>query len=157
MAPEILRKLTIKNCGFGIPEVKATVSEENPTAELLKVVGVTTSAKAGQTDKGEFLRLMGTFRAVNMQTGEVFDSPQAILPSFISDSLAEALKASPEVEFAILIGAKHDPDSITGYMYTVRPLIETKPSDKMAALLAASGANNPVALPAPKEKTKKAA
>ncbi len=150
MKTEILRKLTIKSCGLGVTEIKDVVTAENPSVELLKVVGVTTSARPGQTDKGEYLKLMGTFRGVNMLTGQVFDASQAILPSFISDTLAEGLKQSPEVEFAILIGAKYDKDAVTGYVYTVSPLIETKPSDKMAALLAASGANNPIALPAPK-------
>jgi hypothetical protein len=150
MASEILRKLTIKNCGFSVAIIKETVNKDNPRADLLKVVGITTGAKPGQTDKGEYLKLMGDFRGVNMQTGETFQAAQCILPSFISDSLGEALKSSPRVEFAVMIGAKFAADAITEYEYTVTPLIEAKPSDQMAALLSHSGANDPVKLPAPK-------
>lgn len=149
MSNEILRKLTIKSCGLGVTEIKAAVTAETKSADLLKIVGITTGAKPGQTDKGEYLKLMGTFRAVNLLTGEVFDSAQAILPSFISDSLAVALQNSDEVEFALIVGAKYDKSAVTEYAYTVRPLIETKVSDKMAALLDAAKFDEPVALPAP--------
>lgn len=152
MAAEILRKLTIKGCGFGVTTIKEIVNKDNEKADLLKVVGITTGAKAGQTDKGEYLKLMGDFRAVNMQTGETFQAASCILPSFISDSLAEALKSSPRVEFAIMVGAKYDASAITEYIYTVTPLIQAKESDQMAALLAHSGANEPVKLAAPKAK-----
>lgn len=149
MSNEILRKLTIKGCGLGVTEIKAAVTAETKSADLLKVVGITTGAKPGQTDKGEYLKLMGTFRAVNLLTGEVFDSAQAILPSFISDGLAVALAQSDEVEFALVIGAKYDKSAVTEYAYTVRPLIEAKVSDKMAALLDAAKFDEPAALPAP--------
>lgn len=150
MAVEILRKLTIKNAGFSVGVIKELVSEENPKVDLLKIVGITTGARPGQTDKGEYLRLLGDFRAVNMTTGETFQAASCILPSFISDSLGEALKQSQSVEFAIMVGVKHAADAITGYEYTVTPLIESKPSDKMAALLSASGYQEPIKLPAPK-------
>lgn len=149
MSNEILRKLTIKSCGLGVTEIKAAVTAETKSADLLKIVGITTGAKPGQTDKGEYLKLMGTFRAVNLLTGEVYDSAQAILPSFISDSLAVALQNSPEVEFALIVGAKYDKSAVTEYAYTVRPMIEAKVSDKMAALLDAAKFDEPVALPAP--------
>lgn len=150
MPNEILRKITIKNCGFPKTEVRQLVTAENPVANLIKIMGITSSANPGQTDNGEYLRLFGQFRAVNMQTGEEFDSSQCILPSFISDSIADALSRSSEVEFALMIGAKYEPTSVTEYVFTVTPLIEPKVSDKMAALLAVSDAYVPPALPAPK-------
>lgn len=149
---EILRKLTIKTAGFDIASVKAALGE-NKTADLLKVVGVTTEARPGQTDKGEYIKFGGTFRAVNLQTGETFESATAIFPNFIAESLATALSQSQEVEFGLLIGAKANSTSVTGYEFTVRPLIEAKVSDKMGALIAAAGLDAPVALPAPAEST----
>ena len=53
------------------------------------------------------------------------------------------------MEFGILIGAKANATSVTGYEYTVRPLVEAKVSDKLGALIAAAGLDAPVALPAP--------
>ncbi len=149
MANQILRKLTIKSCGFGVTEIKELVNADTPSANLLKIVGVTTGAKPGQTDKGEYLKLIGQFRASNMITGEQFDAAACILPSFISDSLAAALNQSEEVEFAIMIGVKFDASAVTQYVYTVTPLIEAQVSDKMAALLAVSDAYVPPALEAP--------
>ncbi len=145
---EILRKLTIKTAGFDVTAVKAALGD-NKTADLLKVVGITTEARPGQTDKGEFIKFGGTFRAINLQTGEAFEASTAIFPNFIADSLAAALAQSQEVEFGILIGAKANATSVTGYEYTVRPLVEAKVSDKLGALIAAAGLDAPVALPAP--------
>lgn len=145
---ELLRKLTIKTAGFDVANVKAALGE-NKTADLLKIVGVTTEARPGQTDKGEFIKFGGQFRAVNLQTGEAFEASTAIFPNFIADSLAAALAQSQEVEFGILIGAKANATSVTGYEYTVRPLVEAKVSDKLGALIAAAGLDAPTALPAP--------
>ena len=145
---ELLRKLTIKTAGFDTTAVKAALGD-NKTADLLKVVGITTEARPGQTDKGEFIKFGGQFRAVNLQTGELFESATAIFPNFIADSLAAALAQSQEVEFGILIGAKANATSVTGYEYTVRPLVEAKVSDKLGALIAAAGLDAPLSLAAP--------
>jgi hypothetical protein len=145
---EILRKLTIKTGGFDIAAVKAALGD-NKTADLLKVVGITTEARPGQTEKGEIIKIGGTFRAINLQTGEVFEASTAIFPNFIADSLAAALAQSQEVEFGILIGAKANATSVTGYEYTVRPLVEAKVSDKLGALIAAAGLDAPLSLEAP--------
>ena len=109
---ELLRKLTIKTAGFDVTAVKAALAD-NKTADLLKVVGITTEARPGQTEKGEFIKFGGTFRAINLQTGEVFEASTAIFPNFIADSLAAALAQSQEVEFGILIGAKANATSVT--------------------------------------------
>lgn len=163
---EILRKLTLKNCGLSVAVIKEHCTPESTSVELLRVVGITTSAKPGQTDKGEYLRLMGDFRAVSMLTGEAFTSAQCILPSFISETLGEALKTSPRVEFALSIGAKFDSSAVTGYVFTVHPLIEAAPSDQMAALMNTAGvspggtpklAAKPATAPAPAMDAKPAA
>jgi len=150
---EILRKLTIKTAGFDTTAVKAAIGD-NKTADLLKVVGITTEARPGQTEKGEFIKFGGQFRAVNIQTGELFEASTAIFPNFIADSLAAALAQSQEVEFGILIGAKANAPSVTGYEYTVRPLVEAKVSDKLGALIAAAGLDAPLSLEAPAKPAK---
>lgn len=141
MSAEMLRKLTIKNCGFTVAVIKEAVSEveEGQSVDLLKIVGKTTTAAKGQTDKGEYTLLGGDFFAVNVTTGETFQASKCIFPNFISETLAAALAQSPSVEFGILIGAKNKPDAITGYEFTVRPVIETKPSESVQTLLAAAG------------------
>jgi hypothetical protein len=141
MQAEILRKLTIRNCGFSVANIKEAIEgiDEGESVELLKVVGKTTMAAKGQTDKGEYTALGGEFTAVNMLTGEVFTSAKCILPNFISEMIAAALAQSPQVEFGLLIGAKVDESSVTGYQFTTRPLIEAKPTESMLSLLNAAG------------------
>ena len=139
---EILRKMTIKTCGFEIANVKGALGTEK-SVELLKVIGITSKATPGQTDKGEYVSFTGDFRAVNMVTGELFQASSCILPNFIADALSHALGTSQEVEFALMIGAKANATSITGYEYTVKPLVEPKVSDKFGLLLTAAGFDSP--------------
>jgi hypothetical protein len=137
---EMLRKLTIRTCGFDTATVKMALGSE-PSVSLLRIAGIAQEGQPGQTDKGEYLKLKGEFRAVNMVTGEMFEAATAILPSFITDRIAAAIKAGP-VEFALEIGVKSDPSSVTGYQYTAQPLVDAKPSDRLAGLLQASGMNH---------------
>lgn len=145
---EALRKLTIKTAGFDIAATKEAVDAGKGKAALLNIAGIVNSAKPGQTDKGEYLKLIGDFRAVNLQTGEQFESSQAILPNFIADQFAGILSQSGTVEFALQIGAREDKSSVTGYQFTVAKLIDSKPSDRMQELIAAS-MKNTLALPPP--------
>lgn len=134
---EMLRKLTIRTCGFDVATVKMALGTEQ-SVSLLRIAGIAQEGQPGQTDKGEYLKLKGEFRAVNMVTGEIFEAATAILPSFVTDRIATALKAGP-VEFALEVGVKADPTSVTGYQYTAAPLVDAKPSDRLAGLLQASG------------------
>jgi hypothetical protein len=163
MSAEMLRKLTIKNCGWTVANIKDAVSavDEGERVDLLKVVGKTTAATSGQTPLGTFHQLIGDFFAINTATGETFKASKCILPNFIAETLTAALEKSPAVEFALLIGAKNKPDSMTGYEFTVQPLIETKPSESVLSLLSAAGidpdAPKPERLPAPAPAKKAAA
>ena len=142
---EMLRKITIKNCGFDVQTVKMAI-EGKKSADLLKIAGVTHKSQPGQTDKGSYLLLQGEFRAVNLISGEIFESASCILPNFISDRLAGALQVSDQVEFALMISAKSNPSSVTGYEYTVTPLVEAAPSDRLANLLESSGMTGTLAI-----------
>jgi len=162
---EVLRKITIANTGWNKAAINAALANQHATQDgsvpdgskiaLMKIVGETTSAEPGQTDKGEFLKLKGTFAAINSDTGEVFNAAVCILPNFIADQLGEALKQSEKVEFAIQIGAKAKASSVTGYEFTATPLIESKPTDSMQRLLDLAGVTETPALEAPKQAKKK--
>lgn len=138
---EMLRKLTIRTVGFDVATVKMALGTE-PAVALLRIAGIAQEGAPGQTDKGEYLKLKGEFRATNLITGQLFEAATAILPSFITDRISTALKGGP-VEFALEIGVKADPTSVTGYQYTAQPLVEAKPSDRLAGLLQASGMLHP--------------
>lgn len=144
---ELLRKITISTCGFDKTAINAAIAQNGGVeTDLLKIAGVTTKATPGQTDKGEFVKLMGEFRAINLVSGELFNSAACILPNFVSDAIAAALEQSNEVEFALMISAKPNPRSVTGYEFGVTPLVEAKASDKLAGLLESSGMVQTLAL-----------
>lgn len=154
---QILRKITISKAGFDQTAITAAIGDNEGVTPLLRIIGVTTAALPKQTDKGEYLELKGQFQAVNMVTGEVFDSAAAILPNFISDTLGHALTQSSEVEFALEIGAKPNAKSVTKYEFTVKPLIEASKSDKLAELANAAGFADVPKLAAPEVKPTAAA
>ncbi len=150
MSVEQLRKVTIKTCGFDIATIKETVKGKGKVA-LIRLAGIVNSGKPGQTDKGEFLKLFGEFQAINLVTGEQFSGAQCILPNFISDQFAAVLASNGSAEFALEIGAKENEASVTGYEFTVTPLMESKGSNRMQELIGIAMKNAP-ALPAPSAK-----
>lgn len=157
---EFLRKITIRNCGWASDAILKAVTviaadgksvEFNGTAALLRVWGRSTDAKPGQTDTGAYVRLVGDFHALNLVTWERFKSGAIILPNFISEPMAGALRESPAIEFALEIGAKGDPTSATKYVFSVREVKQAEPADslKRLELEALAGLPAPAALPAP--------
>lgn len=151
---ELIRKITIRTVGVSKADIKAKVKDAEGGVPLVRIVGETVEAKVGQTDKGQFIRLLGDFVAINESTGKRYQSAQCILPTFVSEPLAAALKMSQSVSFALLIGAKADDDSITGYVFTVESLTKAEPTDKMRRLLSVAGIEE-AAAPEPEGKPAK--
>jgi len=143
---EIVKKLTLKTIGCGKTEISAAVKGKTEAIVLASILGISNEARPGQTDMGSFLKFIGSFQATNHLTGEVFSSAVALLPDVIADQLGAAIHQSGEVEFAVQILARADEKSAVGYVYSAKPLIEAKPSDKFAALMAKAQAAAP-ALP----------
>lgn len=156
MKAEILRKITLRNCGLTMGELKDAVDRvpDGGSVVVCKIVGRTTSAREGTTDKGTYIKLGGDFTAINMLTGAVYQSGAAIIPTFIAEQLAAQLEQTPAVEFGIEIGVRRMKESVTGYQFTVSPLIEAKPTQGMLTLLDAAGIDL-AALPAPQPKAEK--
>ena len=154
---KILRKLTIKTCGdFSIAKIKKLLiaahgskdaegkdidPEDGRSVELLKIAGECVRAKSGQTDKGSFTRLEGQFVGTDLTTGELYQSGACILPEFIGAQLGAAVLGAngSAVQFAFKILAKWKANAITQYEYEVESLMESKPTDSMARLLALAG------------------
>lgn len=152
---EIVRKLTIKSCGgFTVARIKELVGKvaEGESVALLKIAGNSTGAKTGQTDKGEYTRLLGSFIGTDLITGELFQSGQCILPDFVGGVLGASLKSGQAVRFAFEIHARRKDTAVTGYEYAVKPLMTAESSDAMKELAALAGidlSKAPPALPAP--------
>ena len=112
---------------------------------LMRVIGVASRAKPGSTDKGDYVRFIGRFKATNLQTGEVFQSSQCILPNFIGEQIhaamtagraagIEGLEHQNESQFAFDIGAHYEESSVTKYVYDVASLIPPSQTDALAML-----------------------
>lgn len=161
---EIVRKLTIKTCGnFTIARIKSLLYgttndkgeqvggvKEGESVALLRIAGNSTGAKTGQTDKGEYTKLLGSFIGTDLTTGELFQSGQCILPEFVGGVLGEALKSGSAVRFAFEIHARRKDSAVTGYEFVVKPLLTAESSDAMKELAALAGidlAKAPPALP----------
>lgn len=140
---EILRKLTIKSCGdWSVKRIKDVVSkvDDGQSVAIVRIAGESTGAKTGQTDKGTFTRLTGNFVGTDLHSGEIFQSGQCILPEYVGAQLGAAiLQGGKSVRFAFEISAKRSDTSVTGYEYTVKPLMQAEPTDAMKELMGIAG------------------
>jgi hypothetical protein len=139
---EIVSKLTLKSIGCGKLAIQeATVANKENSVLLATFVGICEKIKPGTVtdangDERTFVKLLGTFQATNNLTGEIFSSNVALMPSLVADQIAKAVSESEnEVEFAVQFLARFSEKAATNYVFSAKPLFETKPTDKMAALM----------------------
>lgn len=133
----ILKKITAKTLGFTMAKIRELVASGQP-ANLFRIVGVVNSTKAGASDFGPWLKLIGEFTAQNLTTGEVVSAPVAMLPEQVTQQVHAALQGGAAVEFAIELGAIKT-ETVVGYEFTVRSMIDIKPTDRLQALMGKAG------------------
>lgn len=152
---EIARKITIATVSGGPGdwfEKLIALPAESRVMNLMAVYGFANGYKPGATEFGEFVKILGNFRAVNKQTGETTDSPQLILPTYLGHSFAAALDAperSGPIKFAFEIDVKYDVTAATKYVYVVRNVMPATQDDPLSALGALLSYEQPKALFAP--------
>lgn len=166
----ILPKITIKDCG-GAPEKVLQYDEGSKERwPLLRVYGVasrTKEKKLTNPNTGEisvYEAINGDFRAVNLHTGERFQSGVLYLPDGIHDLIAEPLRQAKEnhetaeVTFAMDLFSERR-NNLSKYGYGATVLGEPTVPDPIAALEKAIAATPGVAQiedksnePAPKGK-----
>ena len=122
--PSLLRKLTAK----AIMEVKELKVPTKPV-DLYTIFGIANGVRTGDSQYGAWLGFVGTFEAVRVEDGAVFQSNQCFIPEPVMGMLKAQVEKHPEgVEFAVMIGIKPSPrEPDKKYEYTVRPLV--KPAD----------------------------
>lgn len=141
----LLRKITIKDvCGHVGELLEEMMKLKNArgsyeTLPLLRVYGIARRFKVGETDKGEFVKFIGQFAAVNLRTKKEFQSGQCILPMFVGEQIHAAMQGASgeemnESQWAFEIGAHFDSTAVTKYVYDIRPLKEPGQSDALALL-----------------------
>jgi hypothetical protein len=138
---EQLRKITVATCGAQ-PDMELLAKLEKKgqgaRADLLDVFGIVMKWKPGSSDKGEYIRFVGMFKAKNLITGDEYTAPAAIFPKMIEESLWAVLKPAEEgandVQMAFRIGVKFDKDAATKYTYVATALLKPSESDPLALL-----------------------
>jgi hypothetical protein len=129
-APKVslVNKITVKDvCGGKVPRI----TEETP---LMRVIGFAQGLKTGESTFGEWVALLGQFKATNLMTGEIYSSAKCILPDIAQEGIVAALQsgAAKTVEFALDIIAI-PAETPTGYQYVAQPLLDNN-SDALEAL-----------------------
>jgi len=76
-------------------------------------------------------KLLGDFKAINQQTGEMFASPICWLPAFAAAMIVGKFREGDIFEFALLIGAKFSETVATSYEFTIRSLMAEQPTPEM--------------------------
>lgn len=149
------RKLTIATvAGKASTWFEKLMATEGKKLALAKLYGAATGYVAGATEYGEFLKFRGTFRGINLQTGETTDAPVIILPPHLAESLRASLEMGAQrVDFAFEIVAEYDATAATKYVYRTASLLPPSESDPLAALEKSLGdvlaLAAPAAAPAP--------
>lgn len=148
MATKVEKKITVKGvCGaIKLQKLMAGLSDDavtGPSIPLMSLIGIARRYKVVPTDKGESIKFLGSFKAVNLATGEETVSGACFLPGAIPDLIFGALgdSADREVEFAFRISAHFDSSAITKYVYDVESLIPVSEADPLKQLERAMTAN----------------
>lgn len=123
----LLSKISMKTIGADVE-----ASKEGPIA-LAHVLGIAKGVKTGQSTYGDWTAFVGSFEAVNLETGEIFRAGKCFLPEIATSLLAGALTDAETVQFALEIGARPAKNAV-GYEYTVTPLIGPSESDELSML-----------------------
>jgi hypothetical protein len=134
--PERLRKITLGTISAQ-PDIEKLLKMDGKRMDCADIFGVATKAKPGSSDFGPFVAFLGSFRAVNLQTKEIFESSKIIFPQFIEEELFGAFGEGGvgNVEFAFRISAKYDKDAATKYVYEMKSLLPVKENAQLSGLL----------------------
>lgn len=137
---QLVKKLTAAAI---IGDVLALVKERNPNAKkghsilLFDIYGSASGIRSGTSNYGDWTMFTGSFEAVNLDTGEVFNGPQCALPEPALSMLRHQLSEHDNVQFAFRLGVKiTNPDlkAATDYEYTVQPIVPPSEDDALSAL-----------------------
>lgn len=121
-------------------KVKKTDIPEKGVKVLFTVIGQAMGVRKGEGEYGAWIALVGTFEAVNTDTGEVFVGPECFLPEPFNSMIANKLQgegAVHAIDFAFEVGIKAAPaDDLTRvpYEFTCKPLQDPTQADPLLAL-----------------------
>lgn len=131
---KVLRKITVKSVYGGV-DVEKVLAAPNKLLPVMQVYGIVTDSKEGASDYGDYIKFLGQFRAINMETGEMFRAATMLLPKFLEDELRGIMSSGAvNAEFAVQINATYDKSAATKYVYVADSLVEPQESSALSAL-----------------------
>jgi hypothetical protein len=134
---KIASKLSIK--AMGCQPARGDVKTGDAPRDIAHIYGTVRKYETVTTNYGDSLKFTGEFEGVNLKTGEVTKSFKCFVPTVLEDLLAAALDAKQDgdadLQFGVCIGVEvNDKPGGTGYIFTVRPLVQTVARDALADL-----------------------
>lgn len=154
---EVVKKITLKKCCGNLKAIVRDQMKAGQTLPVLRVLGQVTNASMESSDLGEYVRLRGSFKAINLLDHSEFTSAACILPDVASYPVYHQMQVPGEdgttpkvLEFAYDMTIKEDESSAVGYEHGCVPLVETTQDDPLERL----AANLPKLPSPPKPKAK---
>lgn len=131
----VIKKISVASM-IGIVKVMIREGKIIDGQDILRVVGEATKYNTGENDYGPWVEFRGTFRAVNLLTGQKNGSGRLFLPEIAGDMLEGVLsdKACTNVAFGFDIGIVFDDKSGPGYIYKATPLIAPEENDPLTMM-----------------------
>lgn len=146
MGNSIVRKISTKVVVGNIGDMvkKGKITEKTA---VMRVFGIASGLKKGESNYGEYTAFLGQFRAVNLASGEVFSAGKCFLPVCAQELIEANIGPDSRVEFALDIEVVPDDTVQVGYFYSAAPILEPSENDPLELL--ASKIESVAALPAP--------
>lgn len=132
-----VKKLSVATV-YGAIDLKKIVNSDKPV-KVMTAYGMAVGTKSGSSTYGEWTALVGQFKAVHPETGEVSEASQLFLPdvALIPIQVALAANNSQAVSFAINVFAQRSKNNKPGgspYEYTFEPLLPPAEDDPVKRL-----------------------
>lgn len=133
----MVRKITAKVV-CGMPDKRAIINSDGEPMWQMAVYGSAHRSIAGETDYGPYIKFRGRFEAINLDSGETFQSSNLILPPIAEELLEDALTADnvKSVEFGLRVGVRKDESSVSGYVWVAESIRDTEETDPLERLRA---------------------
>lgn len=155
----IERKITVKTVIGKKPDIvkiKAAFDAGGKALPIMEVYGIASDTKEGTTTAPDgkvsaWTKLLGSFLARNLETGDTVRSGVCIMPGAANDLVSGALK-NPDtngVEFGFRILAQYDESAATNYVYKVEALHQIRENDPLEMLAKKLSAPQLTVAPAP--------
>jgi len=123
---EIIGKISVKTVIGNKKIINDAISTyRGASVPIMRVVGRVTGIERGSSTYGEWLALKGNFQATNILNGEIFMSGTAFLDTTYCETIEEELLKDEVsvVEIAVDVNAASSETSQSGYIYSLRPLL----------------------------------